>query len=137
MKPLTVAKAPCKSCPYRRDVPSGVWGKEEYDKLPIYDKTIVEQLMGGGYARFDCHQRDGNLCAGWVATHGAVNLLALRLASERVAEDVWDYKSPVPVFKSGADAAAHGIKAINRPGARARRMIQTLTRKKDRDGGWK
>jgi hypothetical protein len=64
MTARTVAKAPCKSCPYRRDVPSGIWHSSEYDKLPQYDGEIVDQLMKGGQALFDCHQRDGNLCAG-------------------------------------------------------------------------
>lgn len=31
------APQPCASCPYRRDVPSGIWAAEEYAKLPAYD----------------------------------------------------------------------------------------------------
>ena len=31
------AKSPCGSCPYRQDVPSGVWAASEYEKLPAYD----------------------------------------------------------------------------------------------------
>lgn len=137
---LTVAKAPCKSCPYRKDVPSGVWSADEYVKLPTYDGNMAEQGMTGGAPRFDCHQQDGKLCAGWVGCHGADNLLSLRLISLysetlEIDPEVWNYKSPVPLFKSGAEAAAHGRKAIKRPGVRARRTIDQLVRKHRRHGG--
>jgi len=133
MTAITCAKAPCKSCPYRRDVPSGVWAAAEYDKLPAYDGEIVEQVINGkAGGLFYCHQNDGKLCAGWLATHGPHNLLAMRLASffgtGRVALDpaLWTYRSPVPVFKTGAQAAAHGKRAINRPGAKARGVVARL-----------
>ena len=125
-----VAKAPCKSCPYRQDVPSGVWHAEEYDKLPLYDGEIVEQVMKGGTALFICHQDDGCLCAGWLATHGTDNLVALRLHGGLVTEDVWTYESPVPVFSSGAEAAAHGKAEIEEPGEKAQRTITRLVRKR-------
>jgi hypothetical protein len=127
--PVGCPKAPCGSCPYRKDVPSGIWSAREYDKLPAYDGEMVEQIMGGAHAPFFCHQRDGNLCAGWVACHGAVDLAALRLTRYRIDPAVFDYKSPVPVFASGAEARAHGIRDIERPGVRARRMIAGLVRK--------
>ncbi len=131
----TCAKAPCKTCPYRKDVPSGLWAKEEYEKLKLYDGEIVEQLEKGGMLLFDCHQRDGNLCAGWVATHGPHNLLALRLA-KGIAPEVFTYSSPVPVFGTGDEAAKHGMRDIKRPRAEARSAIQRLSRKRERDGGW-
>lgn len=127
-KLYTCAKAPCKTCPYRRDVPSGVWAREEYEKLPTYDGEVFEQLEKGGLGRFDCHQRDGHMCAGWIATHGARNLLALRLA-RNIAPEVFSYKSPVPVFATGAEAAAHGMRDIKKPGEDAKRAIQRLSRK--------
>lgn len=138
MKPrlvLTCAKSPCKSCPYRRDVPSGVWAAEEYEKLPLYDGDILEQALKGATARFDCHQRDGTLCAGWVAVHGGRNLLAMRILSFHNAVNpyVWDYVSPVPLWTSGAEACAHGKRSIQRPGRQARGMIDRLVRKRDRD----
>lgn len=124
-----VAKAPCKSCPYRKDVPSGVWDASEYDRLTDYDGEIIEQLMAGGRGLFMCHQRDGCLCAGWLATHGPDNLLALRLNASEVKDEVWGYRSPVPVFASGSEAAAHGKKDIQEPGGRAQRAINRLVRK--------
>lgn len=123
------ASAPCKSCPYRRDVPSGLWSADEYVKLPKYDGEIVSQALAGVGGLFMCHQRDGNLCAGWLAAHGPENLLALRLHSAEIKPEVWAYTTAVPVFGSGAQAAAHGMADIERPGPRARRMIARLARK--------
>lgn len=42
-KKLTLRDNPCHSCPYRRDVPSGVWATEEYDKLLPYDADTASQ----------------------------------------------------------------------------------------------
>lgn len=122
-----VAKAPCKSCPYRQDVPSGVWAANEYDKLPAYDGDIIDQIQGGT-ALFLCHQQDNSLCAGWLATHGTDNLLALRLHSSSVAPGVWGYASPVPVWSSGQEACDHGKADIEEPGPRAERAIDRLAR---------
>lgn len=126
-----VAGAPCKSCPYRKDVPSGVWAPEEYEKLPKFDGEIIDQLQNGGAGLFMCHQQDGNLCAGWLATHGTDNLLALRLHGHEVKPEVWAYKTRAPVFKSGAEAAAHGMAEIEVPGVKAQRTIDRLVRKLD------
>lgn len=132
---FTVAKVPCKSCPYRKDVPSGVWHKEEYDKLPEYDDCDpapgLDRIMAR-LKRFDCHQSNGKLCAGWVGCHGAQNLVALRMIESMgnvVHKDVWDYKSPVPLWESGAAAAAHGKREIRRPKEMTKRMVATLARK--------
>lgn len=124
---VTIAARPCGSCPYRCDVPSGVWAREEYDKLPLYDGETWEQSM----ALFMCHQRAGNLCAGWVACHDPRELLALRLA-RNINPSVFGYKTETPVFSSGAEARAHGIKDIPNPGARAKKTIYGLAHKRRR-----
>jgi hypothetical protein len=123
---LSCAAAPCKSCPYRKDVPSGIWHASEYAKLVRYDEPTWVQPPG----LFMCHQKNGRLCAGWVATHGA-ELLALRLAASKGDVDpaVFDYASPTPVFDSGAEAAAHGLKELDAPGRRAMTTMARLTRK--------
>lgn len=129
VKPLlTCAKVPCISCPYRTDVPSGVWTAHEYDKLPTYDGSIVEQLEKGATGVFMCHQGNDKLCAGWVATHKPSNLLALR--HSHIAVTVWDYTSPVPVFASGADAAKHGKRDLRRPSRAAREMMLRIMNKR-------
>lgn len=115
---------PCGSCPYRKDVPSGIWAKNEYDKLPRYDGKTWEQAP----EVFMCHQRDGCLCGGWLACHGPRELLALRF-DRNIDPSVLDYKTDVPVFESGAAARAHGIKDIKRPKAKARKMVAGLVKK--------
>lgn len=104
-------KAPCGTCPYRTDVPAGIWDAREYEKLRAYDGETHEQVFKGTLALFYCHQQDGHLCAGWVACHDTEHLLALRVND--VHPDTFDYKSPVPVFNSGAAAAAHGMSGID------------------------
>lgn len=116
------APIPCRSCPYRLDVPSGIWDATEYTKLPRYDGETWEQPL----ALFMCHQSDGRLCAGWLACHDADELLALRL--HKVDRSAYGYKSPVPVFASGAAACAHGLKDIDKPSRNAQRMMAKIER---------
>lgn len=125
---------PCGSCPYRRDVPSGVWADEEYDKLPEYDKDTAYQPPGV----FLCHQQNGCICAGWAATHDMDENLALRIAamSGSIEPDdyelVINYSTPTELFDSGEEAAAHGRAEIEQPGDKARKAIDKLTRKQER-----
>ena len=119
--------APCGTCPYRRDVPSGIWSAHEYAKLPGYDGDILDQLLNGSQALFYCHQNDGHLCAGWVGCHDMDHNLALRLHA--VDPSTFTYESPVPLFQSGAEAAAHGLRDIDNPGPEAVAAIQKLEAK--------
>jgi hypothetical protein len=123
------AKHPCGSCPYRRDVPSGVWSEDEYEKLREYDRETHEQPP----SVFLCHQQDGRLCAGWVATHDMENCLGFRIAcSIEAVEDpdaVIDYETSTPLFDSGEEAARHGMEAVQRPGPEARQVIERLNQK--------
>lgn len=135
---MTAAPAarPCGSCPYRRDVPSGVWAENEYDKLPAYDRATQLQPPGA----FFCHQQDGRLCAGWVGCHDMHNSLSLRLVvshgliSVEDYEAALDYESPVPLWATGTEAAEHGRAEIEAPSERTRRTITRLERKRDRRG---
>ena len=116
----TPPKVPCGSCPYRRDVPSGIWDKAEYDKLPQYDG----ETMGQNPSLFMCHQKDGCLCGGWLLTHDRNHLLALRL--NPVDASVRDYNPGIEVFSSGAEACAHGLRDINKPTDEAIRKIHGI-----------
>lgn len=129
--PHGVMAAPCKSCPYRKDVPSGVWETSEYVKLPAYDGEVIEQLQAGATALFLCHQKDGCLCAGWLACHGAENLLAMRLHGGAVTDEAWSYETAVPVWGSGREACDHGVRGVAAPDDRARRVIGRLLAKAD------
>jgi len=122
---ITPPKKPCGSCPYRRDVPSGIWSAEEYDKLPGYDGEMWMQP----HLLFMCHQQDGCLCGGWLITHGVNNLLALRVHARELDPSVWSYVSDVKCFASGAEAAAMGKVDIDNPSPAACRMIGGLVRK--------
>lgn len=119
--------APCGSCPYRLDVPAGIWHPSEYAKLPRYDGSTLEQIQNGAFGLFFCHQNDGHLCAGWVGCHDLDHLAAVRF--NRVHPSAFDYVSPVPLFRSGREAAVHGLLGVNRPDERAQRMIEKLERK--------
>lgn len=123
MKPP--AKSPCGSCPYRRDVPSGVWAAQEYDKLPEYDKETSEQPP----AVFGCHQADGRACAGWVAVHDMTQSLGLRIGvafghiDPEDVDEFMEYDTSTPLFESGQEAAEHGKRDLNDPSERASRII--------------
>lgn len=128
--PSRPRKRPCPTCPYRRDVPSGVWAAAEYDLLERYDGDTAQQAMAGATAVFGCHQATGEVCAGWAHVHGNEDCLALRLAhlaSPPVDVDaVLDYTTSVPLFASGAEAAAHGRAGITDPGDQAQAAIRKV-----------
>ena len=136
------APRPCSSCPYRRDAPSGLWAVAEYSKLVNYDADTAYQPPH----LFLCHQTSAEdsrarLCAGWVGCHGD-HLLALRLAAARgelvdaELEATFGYRSPVPLFASGAEAAAHGMRNIEDPDPQAREAMAKIgARRGDLRGG--
>jgi hypothetical protein len=120
---------PCPSCPYREDCPSGVWSAEEYDKLIEYDGEIHEQAMAGGIKRFGCHQADGHLCSGWVGhREHPSDLLAIRmgLLNGGVDPATLDYTTDVPLFRSGAEAAAHGKRDLAAPSEQAQATVRKV-----------
>lgn len=54
--------------------------------------------------------------------------LAVRLSSGKVdANSLEKYRSPVPLFASGAEAAEHGMREVANPGASAKQAIRKLT----------
>lgn len=135
MTTLPPAPRPCQYCPYRRDVPSGVWSKDEYAKLPLYDRPT----WGQPTAVFRCHvhERDserGTACGGWAGCHDGNELMALRVGtltgevSVETAEVIRDYVSPVPLFSSGAEAAEHGMREIDFPGPEALAAMDKIER---------
>lgn len=133
---LAPRRHPCPSCPYRRDVPSGIWDASEYTKLAGYDGDVPEQAAAGATGLFHCHQRTGELCAGWVGCHDMENNLAIRMHAARVDLDaVQSYVSPVPLFASGREAAEHGKRDLTRPSEAACRKIGQLMRQRERRAG--
>lgn len=125
-EPAKPRKNPCASCPYRKNVPSGVWDKSEYQKLPRYDGETYEQST----ATFLCHQQDGCVCSGWLAHRNPEGLLAVRLGLIRGDLDpgCLDYATEVPLFESGAAAAEHGMKHVEDPREDAKAVISKIVR---------
>lgn len=122
---VTVRSQPCSSCPYRRDVPSGLWSADEYEKLIPYDNETPLQPFGG----FACHATPEHFCNGWavVGTHKADDcrqLISLRIAGEgEVPEE------SVPLFDSHSEAAAHGMRDIENMSEEAMERAAALLRK--------
>jgi hypothetical protein len=118
---------PCASCPYRRNVPSGLWEESEYAKLPGYDGEMLEQRTNV----FGCHQADGSICAGWLGhREHPTDLLAVRLGVSAgvLDESCASYETDVDLFESGAEAAEHGCREIENPSPRTVAAITKLLR---------
>lgn len=131
----SIRSMPCSSCPYRCDVPSGLWAFAEYEKLREYDAPTSQQP----WAVFMCHATPDHYCNGWALCHQnrgpdpddpasrhPFALFALRLSRE------WDGVLPegtVPLFASGNDAADHGQRDISEPTQEARDAVARLSRK--------
>lgn len=127
-EPAKARKTPCASCPYRCEVPSGVWDETEYAKLERYDGDLLDQ---GAHAVFMCHQQDGCVCSGWLGHRDPSDMLAVRLGISRgdLDPEVIEYTTTVPLFRSGAEAAAHGRAEIEAPREAAVRVIEKIVRK--------
>lgn len=125
--PPLISPLPCAACPYRRDVPSGVWAASEYDKLIDYDAETGDQPLSA----FACHATPENLCHGWAVVHTnrghEYDLLALRMLS------IGEHDIPVtkvPLFSSGTEAAEHGKAEIENPSIETRRAVNKLLRRR-------
>lgn len=127
MSGVCIRAIPCRACPYRRDVASGVWAEEEYEKLRAYDAPTASQPP----AAFACHATPEHLCHGWALVHSnrglEHELLALRLCGTPTLPD-----PVIALFASGAEAADHGQRDAMAPSATARTTIERLIRKHPR-----
>jgi hypothetical protein len=106
-----------------------VWEAEEYTKLLRYDGDTVDQSP----ALFLCHQADGYVCSGWLAhAEHPSRFLAVRLAAmaDRLDESCLDYTTDVPLFRSGREAAQHGLAGVDRPDEDAQQVIRKVQRKR-------
>lgn len=122
-----VRSQPCSACPYRRDVPSGVWEHHEYEKLRAYDVETFNQPT----APFACHATPEHYCHGWAVVHTShgneYDLLALRMHGYP------EIPPPgVPMFASGNEAADHGQADIDKPSTEAVTTSKKLQRKYER-----
>lgn len=69
----TLPTTPCASCPYRRDVPVGVWHAENFERLLRADRDPID-----GHT-FGCHLNDGTLCRGWLLDQRGRDVPSIRL----------------------------------------------------------
>lgn len=118
---MKVKDQPCEFCPYRQDVPSGVWGEEEYAKLRLYDGPTHEQSP----MAFVCHATEHELCHGWAVTSGD-DSLALRLVASLGGAPVEIPEPAVPLFATHSEAADHGERDIDDPSPEAMNAMRKL-----------
>ncbi len=115
-----VRRRACAFCPYRRDVPPGVWHPEEYEKLRGYDAFTPEQPL----AVFMCHSGPDLACHGWAVVHTSRghsrDLLALRLRPPREIP-----AASTELFGSAEEAADYGQQEMD---VRARAAIEKMVR---------
>lgn len=124
---IRATDSPCQFCPYRKDVPSGVWDESEYRKLPPYDAATSSQPPG----IFMCHAREAEMCRGWFDCHDRDESLSLRLAITLGIVDrdhLLDPVSSVPLHESGALACEFGLRDIDDPSPAAMRAMESLAR---------
>lgn len=123
---LCVNKNPCSSCPYRKDVPLGIWEAVEYEKLRAYDNN-------GSFAAFLCHHSTNGketVCKGWLVVH--VESVAVRLLVIKGAiPDESRYDIPtVPLYGSGNEAADAGEAGIKKPSGAAKEVMKKISKKR-------
>lgn len=127
---LLVLPKACDSCPYRRDVPPGVWAKEEYDKLPLYDCDAPMPALSS----FLCHQSHATeiatVCRGWLSVHrDSVAARISQIKGELLPEDIPTADESNVYYESGAEAAKAGKRGVRRPSKAAKQKVRNLVRR--------
>jgi hypothetical protein len=132
--PLYMAPTPCTTCPYRRDTPSGVWAEEEYRKLPTYDN---HDFCTANLKVFHCHQEreigKPTVCHGWVSVHADGKAVRLACISGLISEEDMariPIQADPALYATGAEACRAGLKGVNRPGKKARRAIERISKRR-------
>lgn len=128
-QPARVRVNPCATCPYRRGVPAGIWHPHEYAKLHRYDGETWTQSERAFY----CHTGPEDICAGWAGHRDPADLLAVRLGimDGNLHPSVAEYSTDVPLFRSGAEAAEHGLSGVDAPQADASAAIAKILRRRE------
>jgi len=141
MKNIRVPKKACATCPYARTTPSGVWARDEYEKLRTYDEgggELTEWPDGSKHvvpalATFHCHQeavtKVDTVCRGWLSVHR--DSVAVRLACVDGRIDPNDVPREVEseYYATGAAAADAGEADISSPSPTARKAVDRLASK--------
>lgn len=122
---IPVRDNPCGSCPYRKDTPPGVWHPDEYAKLPAWDNPME---MHAGV--FMCHQsalgQKDSACRGWFEVHH--ENVGVRMAAAARLTVAQREPTKIPLYASGAEACAAGMRGVRRPNAAAKSLIGKITK---------
>lgn len=126
--PLLCPPTPCSTCPYRRDTPTGIWHPGEYIKLAEYDDDPPRESVP--LATFHCHQETitgrPTVCRGWLAVHGDIPAVRIAVIRGEIPPEEVDRPVSVPLYGSGREACAAGLRGVSRPGKKARAAIVRL-----------
>lgn len=112
-------REPCKTCPYRTDVPAGTWHWSEFENLLQQDAYEL------GGSTFACHMHgklpkdQRGFCIGWLLDQRQRNVPSIQLrltlcVSTEAAQQLEEARSPVGVKMYGSIAAmcrANGVRA--------------------------
>jgi hypothetical protein len=130
---LSVRPCPCDTCPYRRDAPSGIWHETEYAKLTTFSPADPDTGLPN-LGIFLCHQPSGvkTLCRGWLTVEQDSLAVRLLLIQKRVTPADVFRPARVPLYATGAEAAAAGLKDVREPGGMALAAVARLTKKRAR-----
>lgn len=114
-------RAPCKTCPYRKDVKTRVWDRAEFEKLLASSR----EQFGAIYA---CHMEkpkppaEREVCGGWVLIQKKENIPSIQLRMALMRDP--HAAACLNEITSGGATLYPSIKAMCRAnGARARREV--------------
>jgi hypothetical protein len=114
------AREPCKTCPYRKDVPPKTWHRSEFENLLAQDRNEF------GGAVFQCHQdrpkpaEERGFCIGWLLDQRARGLRSIQLrlhlikGGEAAGKQIQEAHAPAGVKLYPSIAAmcrANGVRA--------------------------
>ena len=142
---LHVAPRGCSTCPYRRDVPPGIWEREEYEKLRMFDRDVSRmEDPTPALAIFLCHQTPmtgvETLCRGWLSTHRDSVAVRLGVTMNKIDPDLIPDEEESLYYSSGTEACEAGIAHVDDPppeAVRASSKLLDLRRRSEQPTGEK
>lgn len=100
-------KTPCDQCPWRRDLPTGVFPAKAF-------KLSAPTSYDAAMSSFACHmsgmEKGGATCAGFLLSYGAIHNIAVRIAQATRGLRLEEVSSPYPLFNTYREmAVANGV----------------------------
>jgi uncharacterized protein DUF6283 len=72
-------REPCKSCPYRRDAPLGLWHRSEFENLLAHDANELHGAMFGCHKDRERPPEERRFCVGWLLDQKRRGLPSIQL----------------------------------------------------------